>query len=101
MAVQGDRVQSQHVAHQVDQLAGMTDRARPLQPQRVVEGPVDGLDVGTSGVEPAVVVVAGGMGLRCSVGLKPRRRSSSAWSRRTLTAPPPEDSGTSNSPYQR
>ncbi len=41
MAVEGDRVQPQHVAHEVDQLAGMTDRVRPLQPQRVLEGPVD------------------------------------------------------------
>jgi len=85
VAVQGERVDHQREAEEVEVLAGVADAVSASEPHGVVEMPVDGFGVVARGKSRSKSGSPGGMGRRFSVRFNFRAASSSLpWSRTVM-----------------
>jgi len=93
VAVEGEAVDHEGVAEEIEVLAGMADTVGASEPEGVDEVAVDRFGIVAAWVETGEVGVGGGMGRTFSGRLRRRARSASVPCRRTVMVSPPRESG--------
>ena len=97
----GDGVHADCVADEVEVLSGVSDAVGAVEPEGVLEVPVDGLGVVTSRVEILEVRVIGWDGSDVLGAVEPAPGVAVVLVEPAVMVPPPTQSGSSRSLYQR